>query len=70
MRKGRDNDLLRRLRAIPALGKVLRARPRLMKVEGYVGRAPSQVEEYVRSEVDPILKGRKTWLGMQPCVRV
>jgi adenylosuccinate lyase len=68
--QGRENDLIERLKSVPALKRALEARPALLEVDRYVGRAPAQVEEFVRREVEPILKRYRKCLGVKPAVRV
>jgi adenylosuccinate lyase len=51
-RLGKDNDLINRLKADPAFNKVdFRA---VMNPKSYIGRAPQQVDEFVRDIVTPI----------------
>ena len=68
--KGGGKDLLKRLKNDGAF-KAVRARiPDLLKAEDYVGRAPSQVREFLREEVEPRLASRRKALGMKSEVRV
>jgi len=65
---GRPNDLIARLRADVAFAKVDFAK--VLNPKAYVGRAPQQVGEFIRSVVTPIRKkyrkelGRKTELSV------
>ncbi len=70
VREGRENDLLQRLRSEGKLGEVIRAKPEVLNPAGYVGRAPAQVAEFLRAEVDPLLKKGKKWLGARSGLRV
>jgi adenylosuccinate lyase len=70
IQQGRENDLIPRLKSVPALQKAIDDRPSLLDLKGYVGRAPAQVEEFVRQQVTPVLKRYKKWLGLKPSVRV
>jgi adenylosuccinate lyase len=70
MRGGRKNDLLERLRKVGKLGEAIRARPKVLDPSSYVGRAPAQVAEFLRDEVDPLLKKGKKWLGAKSGLRV
>ncbi|MHC4448686.1 MAG: adenylosuccinate lyase [Planctomycetota bacterium] len=64
------NDLFDRLKADPAFVDV----KNLLTVEGdllrWCGRAPEQVEEFLREEVDPVLSERSELLGGEGDVRV
>jgi len=64
--KGGENDLLARIAADPAFGLApaevaAAADPRL-----FVGRAPEQVEEFLASEVDPLLAAHAGALAGEP----
>ncbi len=57
LREGaRKNDLLDRLRADPAFAKVRDRIDGAADATRLVGRAPAQVEEFLRGEVDPALR--------------
>jgi adenylosuccinate lyase len=54
--RGEPNTLLQRLAADPAFGRVdATALAAELDPARYVGRAPSQVREYVAEELDPLL---------------
>jgi adenylosuccinate lyase len=55
VKDGRTNDLRLRLAADPAFAAVAGRLDELLDGRRYVGRAPEQVEEYLSSEVDPLL---------------
>jgi adenylosuccinate lyase len=55
--RGGPNDLLERLAADPAFARVDAAALRAeLDPARYVGRAPSQVAEYLRDHVTPLLR--------------
>ena len=53
--EGKDNDLLTRLLNDPAFGLDQAGLDQIMDPSQFIGRAPSQVVEMIRQEVDPIL---------------
>ncbi len=57
------NDLFERLRKDPALAKVKDLLRDDVDPRRYVGRAPEQVEEFLRAEIEPVLKARAGLLG-------
>lgn len=57
------NDLFERLRKDPAFAKVQDLLRDDADPRRYVGRAPEQVEEFLRAEVDPVLEARADLLG-------
>ncbi|MFI5403262.1 MAG: adenylosuccinate lyase [Planctomycetota bacterium] len=57
------NDLFERLRKDPEFAKVKDLLKDDADPRRYVGRAPEQVEEFLRAEVDPVLDARKALLG-------
>ncbi len=54
VRQGQDNDLLDRLRADPAFGAVAGELDALLDPARYIGRAPGQVDRFLREEVAPV----------------
>ncbi|HEX5135349.1 MAG TPA: adenylosuccinate lyase [Planctomycetota bacterium] len=57
------NDLFERLGKDPAFAKVKELLRDDADPRRYVGRAPEQVEEFLRAEVDPVLEARADLLG-------
>ncbi|MEE9383594.1 MAG: adenylosuccinate lyase [Nannocystaceae bacterium] len=53
-REAAPNDLMERMKADPDLGP--HVRPEAMDPRQYVGRAPEQVDEFVRGYLDPLLE--------------
>ena len=69
-KEGLPNDLLARLRRDPAFRFAGRSWKRLLDPGAYVGRAPSQVDEFLSKEASPRLKRYRKFLGMKAEVRV
>jgi adenylosuccinate lyase len=64
LKEGADrNDLLDRLRGDPAFGRLAHLLTGEVDARRFTGRAEDQVEEFLRSEVEPVLEGRKGLLG-------
>ncbi|MHC4606925.1 MAG: adenylosuccinate lyase [Planctomycetota bacterium] len=55
---GRDNDLLERLKGDGAFAAALSGMEDLLRPERYTGRSVSQAAEFLRTSVEPRLKGR------------
>ncbi|MCI8497156.1 MAG: adenylosuccinate lyase, partial [Clostridiales bacterium] len=53
--EGGENDLLERIANDPAFGVTMDELKAIVRPENYVGRAPEQVDEFLREEVAPIL---------------
>lgn len=53
--EGVPNDLIDRIRADPAFSTVHGSLETIMDPSNFVGRAPEQVEDFMRDEIDPIL---------------
>ena len=68
--EGLDNDLLQRLAADPAFAAVKEEIPGLADPRRHIGRAPSQVEEFLAEEVRPVLERHRAVLGMAADPRV
>ena len=69
-KEGRDNDLLERIAADDFFGLDLSDLQSYMKPENYVGRAPYQVETYLRDVVTPVLSSNKEDLGVSVDINV
>jgi adenylosuccinate lyase len=69
-KKGKGNDLLERLKndgAFPGFSAKMEG---WMDPKAYVGRAPGQVREFLRSDVAPVLKRYRKSLGWKGQVKV
>jgi adenylosuccinate lyase len=65
---GRPNDLIERLKADPAFAQV--SLDDVLDPRRYVGRAPQQVEAFVREVVEPIRRRYAADLGQSASLRV
>ena len=54
--EGGDNDLLDRLRRAPEFAAVAPHFDELVDPAKFIGRAPEQVEDFIRDEVEPVLR--------------
>ena len=54
--EGADNDLLSRIAGDPLFQSVHDKLSTLLNPSQFVGRAPEQVDEFLRDEVDPVLE--------------
>ena len=68
--EGADNDLLERLRADPAFVAIRDKFDQLLDPAGFVGRAPEQVEDYLRDKVRPMLAARAADIADGESIRV
>lgn len=59
-------DLLKRLYSDRKLSQYRNAFPKLLKPKDYIGRASSQVKEFLKKEVIPEIEKNKLLLGMNP----
>jgi len=57
--EGKDNDLLDRIRNDIVFEKIKDRIDDILDPKNFVGRAPKQVEEFIKEEIDPILKKHK-----------
>ncbi|MCH5281604.1 MAG: adenylosuccinate lyase [Lachnospiraceae bacterium] len=67
---GKDNNLLELIAADPAFGMDIEALKQAMDPEKYVGRAPVQVEAFLKEVIAPILEENKDLLGMTAQINV
>jgi len=58
--KGADNDLLERLAVDPAFAAVRKELPSMTHPKRFIGRAPSQVSEFLRDVVGPVRRRYRT----------
>lgn len=68
--KGLDNNLLDLIAADPAFGLNEEELKKTMNPAKYVGRAPLQVDNFLKKVVDPVLKANKDVLGMTAEINV
>ena len=68
--KGLDNNLLDLIAADPAFGMNEEELKKTMDPAKYVGRAPLQVENFLKKVVDPVLEANKDVLGMTAEINV
>ena len=68
--EGRENDLLERIAADPAFRLSLSELKKSLRPERYIGRAPEQVEEFLRDFVRPLLEENRELLGMKAEIKL
>lgn len=68
--EGKENDLLERIAADPAFRLSLSELKKSLRPERYIGRAPEQVEEFLRDFVRPLLEENKESLGMKAEIKL
>ncbi len=68
--KGLDNNLLELIAADPAFGLNEEELKKAMDPAKYVGRAPLQVEAFLKEVIEPVLKQNKDLLGMTAQIHV
>ena len=68
--KGLENNLLELIAADPAFGLDEEALKEAMDPAKYVGRAPLQVEAFLKKVVAPVLETNKDFLGMTAEIHV
>jgi adenylosuccinate lyase len=68
--EGRDNNLVDLIAADPSFGLTKEQIEETLKPELYVGRAPRQVETYLRDVVQPVLDANKEVLGVKAEITV
>ncbi len=68
--QGLDNNLLELIAADPAFGLSLEELKKSMDPAKYVGRAPIQVEAYLKDVISPLLEEHKEMLGVKAEINV
>ena len=68
--EGKENNLVDLIAADPSFGLTKEQIERTLKPELYVGRAPYQVEVYLRDVVNPVLEANKEELGVTAEINV
>lgn len=61
--EGKANDFIERIAADPTFGMRQEELEQFLDPKHFIGRAPGQVVEFIREEVDPILEANKEALG-------
>ena len=54
--EGGDNDLIERIRADPYFTPILGELDSLLEPSTFIGRAPEQVDEFIKEEVEGVLQ--------------
>ncbi len=67
---GKENNLIDLIKADEAFAAVHSKLDDILDAEKFIGRAPSQTEEFIKNEVDPILEENKAFLGRKGEVKV
>lgn len=70
MKAGRANDLFERIRGDAKFRSVHSLLPELSRPDRFIGRSKEQVEEFVREEVDPVVRRHAHRLAAKGEVRV
>ncbi|MCR5426978.1 MAG: adenylosuccinate lyase [Lachnospiraceae bacterium] len=68
--EGKENNLLDLIAADPAFGLTIEEMRKTLVPSNYVGRAPEQVESYLKGVIRPILKENEDQLGMKAEINV
>lgn len=68
--EGKDNNLIDLIKADETFAAVHGKLDEILDAEKFIGRAPSQVVEFIENEVDPILKENAAVLGQKGDVKV
>ncbi len=68
--RGGDNNLIELIKADEMFAPVKDKLDEILDAKKFIGRAPSQVTEFIQNEIDPILAENKAVLGAKGDVRV
>lgn len=68
--QGRDNDLIERLKNDPAFAKITAKLPSILNAKLYIGRAPQQVDAFLKNMVAPIRRRYKSDKSIGSAVKV
>ena len=68
--EGKENNLLELIAADPAFNLSLEDLKKTMDPARYVGRAPLQVDNFLKNVVDPVLDANKELLGVKAEINV
>lgn len=67
---GKENNLIELIKADDLFAPVHDKLDKILDASKFIGRAPSQVSEFIQNEVDPILKENSALLGQKGDVKV
>ncbi|MDE6597394.1 MAG: adenylosuccinate lyase, partial [Clostridia bacterium] len=67
---GKDNNLIELIKADKTFAPVHDKLDDILDASKFIGRAPSQTEEFIKNEVDTILKENAAFLGQKGDVRI
>jgi adenylosuccinate lyase len=68
--EGKDNNLLELIAADPEFNLTLEQLNSTMEPSKYVGRAPIQVDNFLKNVVKPVLEANKSELGVKAEINV
>ena len=68
--EGKENNLIDLIKADEAFAPVHDHLDEILDARKFVGRAPSQVVEFIHEEIDPILEKHTAYLGEKGDVRI
>ena len=68
--EGKDNNLIDLIKADRLFAPIHNKLDEILKAEKFIGRAPSQVVEFIQNEVDPILNDNGGLLGHKSSVNI
>ena len=68
--EGKENNLLELIAQDPAFGKTLPELQEAMDPKRYVGRAPLQVTQFLKNDVQPVLDKNRAELGVEADIKV
>lgn len=68
--EGKDNNLIELIKACGDFRPVHGKLDDILNAEKFIGRAPSQVEEFINSEVKPVLTANAALLGQKGSVNI
>ncbi|MDE6105303.1 MAG: adenylosuccinate lyase, partial [Clostridia bacterium] len=67
---GKENNLIDLIKADKTFAPVHAKLDDILDASKFIGRAPAQTEEFIKSEVDPILKANSGLLGQKGDVKI
>ena len=68
--EGKDNNLIELIKACDDFSPVHGKLDDILNADKFIGRAPSQVEEFINSEVKPVLTANAALLGQKGSVNI